>query len=92
MVVNLQLSDASLDATLREVFANTGLTYTVDETDRVWITRFRKLQLGFSPNYFNIREELDRTLLPQIRQIALPKIKSMISGDQAHARMGLRPK
>lgn len=62
LVVNLQLSDASLDATLREVFANTGLTYTVDETDRVWITRFRKLQLGFSPNYFNIREELDRDL------------------------------
>ncbi|MHA7131205.1 TonB-dependent receptor [Algoriphagus namhaensis] len=56
LVVNLQLSDATLSATLAEIFSGSDLVFSIDRENKVWITRDRKLQMDFASNYFQVRE------------------------------------
>ncbi|MDN3205437.1 TonB-dependent receptor [Algoriphagus sediminis] len=57
--VNLQLSDASLPNALDEIFSGTNLKYTIDGELGVWISSESRMQMNFSPQFFEIKERSD---------------------------------
>jgi hypothetical protein len=59
IAVNLQLTNSELKDALDQIFAKTGLTYTIDRSNQVWITRGHKLTLEFPSDYFRIQERSD---------------------------------
>jgi hypothetical protein len=59
ILVNLQLTNSELKAALDQILAKSGLTYTIDKSNQVWITRGRKLTLDFPSDYFQIQERDD---------------------------------
>lgn len=54
--VNLQLTNSDLRPTLDQIFEGKGITYVIDKSNQVWITKGRKLTLDFPSDYFEIQE------------------------------------
>ncbi|WP_296705249.1 carboxypeptidase-like regulatory domain-containing protein [Algoriphagus sp.] len=54
--VNLQASDTELRLVLDQIFVNSGLSYTIDAEQRVWVSRGTKLFIDFPSDYFLVRE------------------------------------
>ncbi|MBN7813830.1 TonB-dependent receptor [Algoriphagus pacificus] len=54
--VNLQASDTELRLVLDQIFANSGLTYTIDSSQRIWVSKGTKIVTDFPLDYFLVRE------------------------------------
>ncbi len=54
--INLQASDAELKTLLDEIFAGSGLTYSIDKKNQVWIAKGTRLVVELPQGYFDIRE------------------------------------
>ena len=59
ILVNLQLTNSELKDALAQIFANSGLTFVIDKTYQVWISRGRKLSFDFPSDYFEIQQRND---------------------------------
>jgi len=59
ILVNLQLTNSELRDALDQIFAKSGLTYTIDKSNQVWINRGPRLTLDFPSDYFQIQERND---------------------------------
>jgi len=59
ILVNIQLTNSELKNALDQIFANTGLYYSIDKSNQVWITRGRKITLDFPSDYFQLQERND---------------------------------
>ncbi len=81
--VNLQLTNSDLKDALDQIFANTGLTYTIDTSNQVWITRGRKLSMDFPSDYFQIQERSDLVTGDSDSLDAFAKNKRFVIGRAA---------
>ncbi|EAZ81241.1 TonB-dependent receptor [Algoriphagus machipongonensis] len=54
--VNLQANDSDIGALLREILSNTGLTYSIDNSKRIWISKGSKIYVDFPADYFMVQE------------------------------------
>jgi len=59
LAVNLQLTNSDLKPALDQIFEGTGITYVIDKSNQVWITKGRKLTLDFPSDYFEIQERAE---------------------------------
>lgn len=57
--VNLQATNSDIKMILNEVFADTRLTYSIDTSNRIWISRDQRIQFEFPENYFSIQDRQD---------------------------------
>jgi hypothetical protein len=57
--VNLQANDSDIVMILNQVFAETGLTYTIDASNRIWISNGKKIQVEFPKDYFLVQDRQD---------------------------------
>ncbi|WP_075349367.1 TonB-dependent receptor [Algoriphagus marinus] len=59
LTVNLQLTNSDLRPALDQIFEGKGITYLIDKSNQVWITKGRKLTLDFPSDYFEIQERTE---------------------------------
>lgn len=57
--VNLQANNSDIVLILNEVFADTGLTYSIDSSNRVWVSKGKKIQIEFPKDYFTVQDRQD---------------------------------
>ncbi|PZX49179.1 TonB-dependent receptor plug domain-containing protein [Algoriphagus chordae] len=57
--VNLQATDSDIKMILSQVFAKTDLTYSIDSSNRIWVSKTRKIQIDFPSDYFLVQERQD---------------------------------
>ncbi|WP_339866136.1 carboxypeptidase-like regulatory domain-containing protein [uncultured Algoriphagus sp.] len=57
--VNLQANNSDIVMILNQVFAATGLTYSIDSSNRIWISKGDKIQVEFPKDYFIVQDRQD---------------------------------
>lgn len=57
--VNLQANDSDITMILNQIFAETDLTYTIDASRRIWISKGKKIQVEFPRDYFLVQNRQD---------------------------------
>ncbi|MEB2784912.1 TonB-dependent receptor [Algoriphagus persicinus] len=57
--VNLQANNSDIKMILNQVFAETDLTYTLDKSNRIWVSLGQKIQVDFPTDYFLVQERQD---------------------------------
>lgn len=57
--VNLQANDSDIKMILNQVFAETGLTYSIDESNRIWVSKGKKILIEFPKDYFLVQDRQD---------------------------------
>ncbi|SFU19565.1 Outer membrane receptor proteins, mostly Fe transport [Algoriphagus locisalis] len=62
--VNLQANESDIKMILDQVFTETGLTYSIDVSNRIWITRGQRIQIDFPKDYFLVQERQDNLANP----------------------------
>jgi len=80
ILVNLQLTNSELKDALDQIFAKSGLTYTIDKSNQVWITRGPRLTLDFPSDYFQIQQRNDSATGSSDSLEAFAKNKRFIIG------------
>ncbi|SFB56262.1 TonB-dependent receptor [Algoriphagus aquimarinus] len=60
--VNLQAKDTDIRMVLDQVFAESGLSYSIDASKRVWVSRGKRMQIDFPQDYFLVQEKQDDNL------------------------------
>lgn len=54
--VNLQALDTEVRLILDEVFLNTGLSYSIDSSNRIWVSKGSRIFIDFPGEYFKIQD------------------------------------
>ncbi|MBB6325923.1 hypothetical protein FHS59_001551 [Algoriphagus iocasae] len=54
--VNLQASNSEIRLILDEIFLNSGLTYSIDSSKRIWVSKGNRILIDFPEEYFKIQE------------------------------------
>lgn len=57
--VNLQASNTEVRLVLDEVFLNTGLSYSIDSSNRIWVSKGQRVFIDFPNEYFKVQERKD---------------------------------
>lgn len=78
--VNLQLTNSELKDALDQIFTKSGLTYTIDKSNQVWITRGPRLILDFPSDYFQIQQRNDLAIGASDSLEAFAKNKRFVIG------------
>ncbi|RAI85772.1 TonB-dependent receptor [Algoriphagus yeomjeoni] len=81
--VNLQANDSDVKMILNQVFAETGLTYSIDMSNRIWISKGQKIQIDFPKDYFLVQERQDNLANPGDSLGAFDKNKRFVIGKSA---------
>ncbi|MFC5625588.1 carboxypeptidase-like regulatory domain-containing protein [Algoriphagus winogradskyi] len=81
--VNLQANDSDIRMILNQALAETGLTYSVDMSNRIWITKGAKIQIEFPKDYFLVQERQDNLANPGDSLGAFDKNKRFVIGKTA---------
>ncbi|WP_439488751.1 carboxypeptidase-like regulatory domain-containing protein [Algoriphagus sp.] len=62
--VNLRADNSDIKVILNEVFEGAGLSYIIDSSNRIWVSRDRKIQIEFPAGYFQVQERQDKLANP----------------------------
>lgn len=81
--VNLQANDSDIKMILNQAFVETGLTYSIDSSNRIWITKGQKIQIEFPNDYFLVQERQDNLAKPGDSLGAFDKNKRFVIGKSA---------
>lgn len=57
--VNLQASNTEVRLVLDEVFLNSGLSYSIDSSNRIWVSKGQRVFIDFPNEYFKVQERKD---------------------------------
>lgn len=58
--INLQVSETEVRLVLDEVFQNTGLSYSIDRSNRVWVSKGSRILIDFPSEYFKVQARQDQ--------------------------------
>lgn len=78
--VNLQANDSDIKMILNQVFVETGLTYSIDASNRIWVTKGQRIQIEFPKDYFIVQERQDNLANPGDSLGAFDKNKRFVIG------------
>ncbi|MEP0713566.1 MAG: carboxypeptidase-like regulatory domain-containing protein [Algoriphagus sp.] len=81
--VSLQATDSDIRMILNQVFAQTGLTYSIDSSHRIWVTKGKKIQVEFPKDYFQVQERQDKLAKAGDSLGAFDKNKRFVIGSSA---------
>ncbi|WP_425637675.1 carboxypeptidase-like regulatory domain-containing protein [Algoriphagus yeomjeoni] len=81
--VNLQANDSDVRMILNQVFSETGLTYSIDLSNRIWISKGQKIQIDFPKDYFLVQDRQDNLANPGDSLGAFDKNKRFVIGKSA---------
>jgi hypothetical protein len=90
ILVNFQLTNSELKDALNQIFEKSGLTYTIDKSNQVWITKGLRLTLDFPLDYFQIQERNDSATRTSDSLEAFAKNKRFVIGrasDKPQSKM-----
>jgi len=57
--VNLQASDSDIRSILDQVFTASGLTYSIDQSYRIWVSKGKRILIDLPKDYFVVQERQD---------------------------------
>ncbi len=57
--VNLQANDSDIKMILNQVFEETDLTYSIDNYNRIWVSKGQRIQIEFPDDYFQVQDRQD---------------------------------
>ncbi|PZX50691.1 outer membrane receptor protein involved in Fe transport [Algoriphagus ratkowskyi] len=81
--VNLQAKDSDIRMILNQIFAETGLTYSIDSSNRIWVSKGRRIQIEFPKDYFLVQERQDNLAKAGDSLSAFDKNKRFVIGTSA---------
>ncbi|WP_339877277.1 carboxypeptidase-like regulatory domain-containing protein [uncultured Algoriphagus sp.] len=82
--VNLQASDIEIRLVLDQVFAESGLSYSIDSEKRIWVSKGQKIQIEFPQDYFQVQERQEDNLAKAGDSLsAFDKNKRFVIGKSA---------
>lgn len=81
--VNLQANDSDIKMILSQVFAETGLTYSIDTSNRIWVTKGQRIQIDFPADYFQVQERQDNLASAGDSLSAFDKNKRFVIGKSS---------
>lgn len=81
--VNLQANNSDIKMILNQAFAETGLTYSIDSSNRIWVTKGQRIQIEFPKDYFLVQERQDNLAKPGDSLGAFDKNKRFVIGKSA---------
>ncbi|REG94395.1 TonB-dependent receptor [Algoriphagus antarcticus] len=57
--VNLQANDSDIKMILNQVIEETDLTYSIDNSNRIWVSKGQRIQIEFPDDYFQVQDRQD---------------------------------
>lgn len=60
--VNIQATNSDIGLVLTEILAETGLSYSIDSSNRIWVSRGGKIQIDFPKDYFLVQDRQEDNL------------------------------
>jgi hypothetical protein len=81
--VNLQANDSDIRMILNQVFAETDMTFSIDSSNRIWVTKGKRIQTEFPKDYFTVQERQDKLAKAGDSLGAFDKNKLFVIGSSA---------
>ncbi|MCE7056667.1 TonB-dependent receptor [Algoriphagus sp. AGSA1] len=78
--VNLRADNSDIKLILDEIFEGAGLSYIIDSSNRIWVSRDKKIQIEFPAGYFQVQERQDKLANPGDSLSAFDKNKLFTIG------------